>query len=647
MSILPAKSSMLSNQDLFNEAAKIYTTNIVKRPVFDLSIIDDRAKTLAAVTVSLKTEFYGLDDIIDSVISSINAWYTFPALITRPVIINLWGLTGVGKTQLVRRLVDLLNFRDKFVEIQMDGIAGTSSHRSNTIASVLRESSIEQGMPGILLLDEFQRYRSIGSDGQDVKLERFQDVWMLLSDGKFASDSSMFQEIEMMIASTAYTKENYSKEDKKFKIYPYEARNIKRTLNINNTVNEIMQWNVDRLEKEVEKATKEKVGIQFDYTKTLIFISGNLDEAFDSSDKIDDCDTDADIFHDRTKMISVMDIKNSLRKRFKPEQISRFGNNHVIYPSISKQAYKQIIHSTCKNYINSISEITNIHFSLDQASEDVIYNNSVYPAQGTRPVFSSVHSIFSDGLVQIAFWAIKNNISKIKMSIDGIKFVLNGYDTKTDNSISVPISLDITKQQKKAPNDFLLTVAVHEAGHALLYALLKHKAPKEVKINTSSFKGGYMMPSVEEYGDFTKQSYLDNITVLFGGRVAELLVFGTDNITSGASQDIEMATRIASMYVRNYGFDILPGVEIAAAGGYSPSGIIPSVSTSDAIVNILNEEQNRAKTLLTDNKTMLVKIVEHLLANRVINKEEFINLLPELNFEDGNTSRENLWNSFK
>lgn len=162
----------------------------------DKSKIEIRRKTLEFVTTQLKSEFFGIDTIIEHVISSIQAWYIFPELITRPVIVNLWGMTGVGKTQLVRRLVSLLEYQEKFVEVQMDGGSVSSTYNSTTLTRLLSGSSIEEGEPGILLLDEFQKFRTVDTDGKDVKLERFQDVWTLLSDGKFSSDSSMFTEIE-------------------------------------------------------------------------------------------------------------------------------------------------------------------------------------------------------------------------------------------------------------------------------------------------------------------------------------------------------------------------------------------------------------------------------------------------------------------
>ena len=67
-----------------------------------------RQQRLQAAAHALKQELFGLDALIDRLIDAIRAWYVLPELIERPVIVCLWGLTGTGKTQLARRLAQLL-----------------------------------------------------------------------------------------------------------------------------------------------------------------------------------------------------------------------------------------------------------------------------------------------------------------------------------------------------------------------------------------------------------------------------------------------------------------------------------------------------------------------------------------------------------
>jgi cell division protease FtsH len=120
------------------------------------------------------------------VIDTIRAWYVLPDIINRPVIVNLWGLTGTGKTQLIRSLSKKLGFYDRLIEVQMDGY---SNGGGTSIGSMLSDSAISEGTPGILVLDEFQRFRTVDLDGRERKVEHYMDVWGLLSDGKLPPTS--------------------------------------------------------------------------------------------------------------------------------------------------------------------------------------------------------------------------------------------------------------------------------------------------------------------------------------------------------------------------------------------------------------------------------------------------------------------------
>ena len=86
-----------------------------------LNLIKQRQGELDNLRAQLKKDFIGLDEVIDQIIESIKVWYIFPELQIRPTIVCLWGLTGVGKTDLVRKMVSYLRMQDRFMEIEMEG----------------------------------------------------------------------------------------------------------------------------------------------------------------------------------------------------------------------------------------------------------------------------------------------------------------------------------------------------------------------------------------------------------------------------------------------------------------------------------------------------------------------------------------------
>lgn len=211
-----------------------------------------RNQQLQQIAALLKAELFGIDAVIDRVVDAVRAWYVLPELVTRPVIVCLWGLTGTGKTQLVRRLAQLLGFYDRFVEVQMDGFSNGASWRgAQSISGMLAQSGVREGEPGILALDEFQRFRTIDNKRGELRVERYQDVWALLSDGRMPPALSLLGDIESSIAEAAYDAERADADDAKrrFKLSSWEAQELRRNLKLDEPLMEIMGWTPEQIQE--------------------------------------------------------------------------------------------------------------------------------------------------------------------------------------------------------------------------------------------------------------------------------------------------------------------------------------------------------------------------------------------------------------
>lgn len=121
-----------------------------------------KMEKLSQVKAQLKKEFIGIDEVIDKVIESITSWYLIPEMNDRPVIVNLWGLTGTGKTSLVNRLIELLEI-NKYLYLDL-GKSNSNAFYSNNVVSValseLNDSEKEVNSY-IFVLDEFQNARTL------------------------------------------------------------------------------------------------------------------------------------------------------------------------------------------------------------------------------------------------------------------------------------------------------------------------------------------------------------------------------------------------------------------------------------------------------------------------------------------------------
>ena len=202
---------------------------------------------------------------------------------------------------------------------------------------------------------------------------------------------------------------------------------------------------------------------------------------------------------------------------------------------------------------------------------------------------------------------------------ESVEVVIAGYQKK-DSGVSV--------NERKI-------IAYHEVGHALVAACQSKSAPvhKITIIPRTSGALGYTMQVDEEQRYLlTKDEALNKIATFTGGRAAEELIF--HSVTSGASNDIEQATRIARAMVTRYGmsetFDMvaLETVTNQYLGGDTSLACAPDTAKliDEEVIKIVREQHQKALQILKENEGKLHEIAEYLLDKETITGEEFMDI---------------------
>ena len=220
-----------------------------------------------------------------------------------------------------------------------------------------------------------------------------------------------------------------------------------------------------------------------------------------------------------------------------------------------------------------------------------------------------------------------------------LRAVRENRDTVTQKDLEESIEVVIAGYQKK---NAILTdsekkrVSYHEVGHALVAAVQTHSAPvqKITIIPRTSGALGYTM-QIEEGNHYlyTKQELENRIATLTGGRAAEEIVFG--DVSTGASNDIEQATRIARAMITRYGmsdqFDMtaLETVNNKYLGGDASLACSDTTAAEidDEVVKLVQTQHEKAKRLLEEHREELSRISEYLYTKETITGEEFMALL--------------------
>ena len=203
---------------------------------------------------------------------------------------------------------------------------------------------------------------------------------------------------------------------------------------------------------------------------------------------------------------------------------------------------------------------------------------------------------------------------------ESIEVVIAGYEKK--NSI-------LTDHEKKV-------VAYHEIGHALVAAMQQHSAPVQkitIVPRTSGALGYTLQVDEGDHYLMTKEELENKIATLTGGRAAEEVAFGS--VTTGASNDIEQATKIARAMITRFGmsddFDMvaMEAVQNQYLGG--DTSLSCSAETQaridEKVVDLVRTQHEKARKILLDNRGKLDELAAHLYEKETITGEEFMSIL--------------------
>ena len=224
------------------------------------------------------------------------------------------------------------------------------------------------------------------------------------------------------------------------------------------------------------------------------------------------------------------------------------------------------------------------------------------------------------------------NEAALRAVRQGRKFVVQ---SDLEESVEVVIA-GYQKKNKVLSGKEKLIVAYHEVGHALVAALQTHSAPvhKITIIPRTSGALGYTMQVDEgEHNLMSKEELENKIATLTGGRVAEELIF--HSVTTGASNDIEQATKLARAMITRFGmseeFDMvaMETVTNQYLGGDTSLACSPETAAliDRRVVELVKEQHDKARKLLTENMGKLHEISKFLYEKETITGDEFMEVL--------------------
>ena len=271
-----------------------------------------------------------------------------------------------------------------------------------------------------------------------------------------------------------------------------------------------------------------------------------------------------------------------------------------------------------------------MEIEFDESIIELVYKEGVYPTQGVRPIFTSIHHLLKSKLSMFLSEILMQDISpnKLKFSIQNKNLNCSYYSENTliyKKRIEIITTLEDMRMNKQ--DDMQAITAVHESGHAILSAILLQTIPEVVYSITSDSENLGFVYSKFVWDYISRKELIPRVAMMLGGYASEEIVFGKEYLTTGASSDIEKATEFLSHMYKKGGMGVFPiSYNISKDDNFSYHN---NNSVEEEIRQSIEQALDLAQTTLKKERKLLLAMSDYLSDNRSLKKQEIENIINE------------------
>ncbi len=537
----------------------------------------ERTKALHGLHERLREGHFGIDKQIQDLLDAFAPWYLFAETQMRPRVIGLWGMTGTGKSSLVRALIKEVGLEDR--SFWLDAGECSNDHWMHRAFDSMKNHL--DGLPFILVVDEFQRARVIDEMGIPVEeptsLRRF---WEFLDSGRVLA-SARFWKIPVLrdftgryqqaIAAGAEVKQGRvvaGKEafdkligghyqthgedwciplqiwDELRDLAPPPALSLSQfesKLSALDTSG-VAQW----LGELLHASQMERV---LDASKVLVILLGNLDELYVSGME-PMAELDPEVLLHRHNNIGRAGVHDALLKLFRIEQVGRIGNSHVIFPPVGKATVDAIVQRSVQDLCSRLSDHCGMKVQVDYGLVDHLCATASIAVMGARPVVESTRNTVPTLLSQALAHPRAVHAVGVKLGVSGgtPRAELDLGASKLDVALSWGMQ---ARTAPLPPEGWVERIAVHETGHLICGVFLRGKRPLQVCASTRDPRvGGFVVWDTRPRKTLLRAEIVPELAAHLGGWAAERLQFGPEGVGVGSNDDLERASLLALNMVK-------------------------------------------------------------------------------------------------
>lgn len=591
-----------------------------------------------AIVKRIGQELFGLEPHARQIIQKIRVYLEYPSLFKSPLVLNLVGPTGVGKTRLAKMILEELDLKDRSFYINL---ANQSDKRwSKTIEKITKSIGHGENQDD----DEDSSDDDDGELDPDLTVQDLIDEMQAEEDAKTDQSQDFFEATSDTISDNAKRilrkkKRSKKKVEKKDSVVIFldDAHSSRQLTKhgdemLRNDTNELLQL--------LDEGIAYHTGGEF--IPTILFTSMNLGL------------TDSEAVEGWAGKLRTEDetlglnfpteiIMQRLSELWRPEGVARFRSNWFYFPELSKESGSKIMDREFNRISTQLQEVLNVNeVSFDPSVKSVLFRNFDLRGMGGRGLESLI-----DGKVKadIGRWILEvtnkgrspkelTHVS-VEGEQDSLLVTLTFEDGTTHELEPLSIAQPQSRKKKIDPNDRAVQ-AIHEAGHALAHYILRGVAPEEIKIglDNGEFKG-FMKRSRVKRDNLTRTEVYHSMIISLAGLESEKLIWGEMYQTAGSKSDLQHASAYAQNMVLHLGFGDTPSYRVVSADMWSPrNSLIMNNEDRAEIDKLLLKAQSDTRALLTDNKRHLVSLGKELYHQLELDAEQIVRVLSKVPTQD-------------
>lgn len=595
-------------------------------------------------------------NVASKVLEHVGPWYLFPETQLRPRVLGLWGMTGTGKTHLVKQVVAELGLEERTIWLDGGKLVRSPHH-------VGLDPAYENfnGQPYVVVIDEFQHARSKQKDEVSDR-GAMRSIWELIDGGRLCSleatqhlddllelydGMKMALELGLKVSKGRVTaglhlfkkldgndamKGAIQDQKRPWVLPEYQwywlRETVQRPKPSVQAFRELLRGvNTSNLLAFLDQLILNcKLPRLFDGRQGLIIVLGNLDDLYALGEDTTP-ELDPDVLLAQHARIGLTGLQESLQELFRIEQVARLGTEHFAVPPLSRSDLLRVADTHVRGLCAHLSRSTEMEITVQpQLLERIVRDNTI-AVLGARPVLHALDRIIPN-LVLLA----RQEAVVAKLAVLSLVLELHGMDVRMrmdDGKVITEKDVPLRSGDPEGKRPVVLEVAVHEAGHAVVGIALMGKRPLQVCARTSSrSKQGFVVfARPQDQASFTRRMAVPRLAVLLGGWAAETLHFGEDGLSVGCGSDIQRATKMALGLLSVQGMSGLP-IHTASHPTADEHGVHYLCSERDALATQwIQKAADQATETLKQERKLLDAMTKALMERGSLNADEVSELV--------------------